>query len=202
VLAASDPQMVRPAAEIADGWMPPGFAPGMMPTFQPLLDEGFARADGTRRRADFSIWSHVDVLVDDDVRAAMRPFKEYVVTWSQMQRPFMEARGYTDLADRLLDLVTSGAGEGAEARVQRGENLLDGKLWEEALDAVPDEYIDEGWLVGPLERIRGRVAPWFDCGLTGLVIRYGPQLSHDRVAEDLDVFRVIAEAAGKSPVTA
>jgi alkanesulfonate monooxygenase SsuD/methylene tetrahydromethanopterin reductase-like flavin-dependent oxidoreductase (luciferase family) len=199
VIAASGPRMTALAAEIGDGWMPPGFCPGMMPTFEPLLAEGFARAGGHRTLEDFAIWSHVDVLVDDDVRAAMRPFKEYVVTWSQMQRPFMEARGYTGLADRLAELIAAGGGEDAEARVQAGGNVLEGKYWEEALDAVPDEYIDEGWLVGPVERIRTRVAPWLDCGLTGLVVRYGPQLGHDTVHENLDVFRAIAEAAGTEP---
>jgi hypothetical protein len=111
----------------------------------------------------------------------------------------MIARGYPQLADRLEELISSnGTGEG-EARVHAGGNLLEGSLWEEALDAVPDEYIDDGWLVGPLERIRKRAEPWFDCGLTGLIVRYGPQMTHDRVVENLDAFRDIAEAAGKAP---
>jgi alkanesulfonate monooxygenase SsuD/methylene tetrahydromethanopterin reductase-like flavin-dependent oxidoreductase (luciferase family) len=196
-IGASGPKMTVLAAEIGDGWMPPGFAPGLMPSFLPLLEEGFARAGNGKSLQNFKIWSHVDVLVDDDVRAAMRPFKEYVVTWSQMQRPFMEARGYKDLAARLEELIA--AGQGDNVRVHEGENLLKGELWEEAVNAVPDEYIDEGWLVGPVDRIANRVAPWLDCGLTGLVVRYGPQLTHDRVVENLDVFTAIAEAAGKSP---
>jgi len=190
--------MITVAAEIGDGWMPPGFAPGLMPSFVPLLDEGFARAGGKKSLKDFKIWAHVDVLVDDDVRAAMRPFKEYTVTWSYMQRPMIEARGYKEMADRLAELIAAD-GANAEARVQQGKNILEGKLWEEALSAVPDEFIDEGWLVGPVERIRGRVAPWLDCGLTGLVVRYGPQLTHERLVENLDVFTAIAEAAGKAP---
>jgi hypothetical protein len=64
---------------------------------------------------------------------------------------------------------------------------------------VPDEYIDDGWLVGPVDRIRKRVLPWLDCGLTGLVVRYGPQLSHTPIEENLDVFTAIAQAAGKEP---
>lgn len=199
MVAASGPQMISLAAEIGDGWMPPGFAPGLMPAFLPLLETGFARAGGDRGLEDFKIWAHVDVVVDDDVRAAMRPFKEYVVTWSEMQRPFMEARGYSDLADRLAELIATGAGEDPEARVQGGGTLLEGTLWEEALDAVPDEYVDDGWLVDPVDRIRHRVAPWLDCGLTGLVVRYGPQMSHDPIVENLDVFAAIAEAAGKEP---
>jgi alkanesulfonate monooxygenase SsuD/methylene tetrahydromethanopterin reductase-like flavin-dependent oxidoreductase (luciferase family) len=198
LIAAAGPQLIQLAAEIGDGWLPPGFAPGMMPGVAPTLEAGFARRGG--RPDDFAIWCQVDVLVDDDVRAAMRPFKEYTVTWSAMQRPMMVARGYTELADRLADLLSSVSPADAEVRVQNNQNLLPDPLWEQALDAVPDEYIDEGWLVGPLERIRGRVAPWLDCGLTGLVIRYGPQLTHEPVVEDLAAFRVIAEAAGKEPV--
>jgi alkanesulfonate monooxygenase SsuD/methylene tetrahydromethanopterin reductase-like flavin-dependent oxidoreductase (luciferase family) len=199
IVAASGPVMTALAAEMGDGWMPPQFAPGLMPAFTAVLEQGFARAGGGQRIEDFKIWCHVDVMVDDDVRTAMRPFKEYVVTWSEMQRPFMVARGYPQLADRLAELISATPREEKEARVQRGETMLEGTRWEEALDAVPDEYIDEGWLVGPVERIRQRVAPWLDCGLTGLVVRYGPQLTHDRNVENLDVFRAIAEAAGKEP---
>jgi alkanesulfonate monooxygenase SsuD/methylene tetrahydromethanopterin reductase-like flavin-dependent oxidoreductase (luciferase family) len=201
VIAAAGPQMIALAAEIGDGWMPPGWAPGIMSAFRPLLEQGFARA-GDKGLDDFKIWSHVDMLVDDDVRAAMRPFKEYVVTWSQMQRPFMEARGYHELADRLAELIEAGNVSDIESRVHTGGNLLEGKLWQEAVDAVPDEYIDDGWLVGPVDRIRQNVQPWLDCGLTGLVVRYGPQLTHERIVENLDAFAAVAQAAGKEPPAA
>jgi alkanesulfonate monooxygenase SsuD/methylene tetrahydromethanopterin reductase-like flavin-dependent oxidoreductase (luciferase family) len=197
VVAASGPQMISLAAEIGDGWMPPAWAPGVMPFFKPLLEKGFAKAGGCKGLHDFAIWGHVDMLVDQDVRAAMRPFKEYVVTWSALQRPFIEARGYKEMADRLAELIGSDAN--AEARVQAGGNLLEGRLWEEAIASVPDEYIDDGWLVGPVERIAERAKPWFDCGLTGLVVRYGPQLSHDPQVENLDAFAAIARSAGKAP---
>ena len=199
LVAGSGPVMTQLAAEIGDGWMPPSFAPGMMPDLRPLLDRGFAQAGPGKNTTDFQIWCQVDVMVDDDVRAAMRPFKEYVVTWARMQRPFMIARGYQEMADRLEELIAAGETDDAEVRVAEGAPLLDGKRWEEALDAVPDEYIDDGWLVGPVARIRRRVGSWLDCGLTGLVVRYGPQMTHDAVEENLDVFRVIAEAAGKTP---
>lgn len=200
VVAASGPQRITLAAEIGDGWMPPGWAPGMLPSFLPLLEKGFARAGGGKGLDGFAIWGHVDMLVDDDVRAAMRPFKEYVVTWSHLQRAFMEARGYGALADRLAELVAVGSGEDAEARVQAGGTLLEGPLWEEAIAAVPDEYIDEGWLVGPVARIAERARPWFDCGLTGLVVRYGPQLGPQTMPENLEAFAAIARAAGKVPL--
>jgi alkanesulfonate monooxygenase SsuD/methylene tetrahydromethanopterin reductase-like flavin-dependent oxidoreductase (luciferase family) len=180
MIAATGPQMVRLAAEVGDGWMPSFFAPGALAAFQPLLDAGFARS----RHADtagFAVWAHVDMLVDDDVRAAMRPFKEYTATWSAMQRPVIEARGYTEMADRLAELVPAG-------RI------------EEAIDAIPDEYIDDGWLVGPVERIRERAVRWLESEATGLVFRYGPQVGVDRSgeAENLDAFRAIADAAGRA----
>jgi alkanesulfonate monooxygenase SsuD/methylene tetrahydromethanopterin reductase-like flavin-dependent oxidoreductase (luciferase family) len=182
IVAASGPAVTRLAAEVGDGWMPSFFAPGMMPSLAPLLDEGFARKPGAARPKDFQIWGHVDMLVDDDVRAAMRPFKAYAVQWAAMQRQFMVARGYGDLADRLAELVGAGRQE-------------------EAIEAVPDDYIDDGWLVGPVARIRERVRPWLDSELTGLVVRYGPQVGADRsgAAENLDAFRAIAEAAGRVP---
>ena len=91
------------------------------------------------------------MLVDDDVRTAMRPFKEYTVQWAGMQRPFMVARGYQDLADRLAELTAAGRHE-------------------EAIAAVPDEYIDDGWLVGPVDRIRQRAVRWLESELTGLIL--------------------------------
>lgn len=180
VIAASGPVVTELAAEIGDGWMPSAFAPGLLATFLPLLEKGFAAAGSGKSLDGFQIWAHVDMLVDDDVRTAMRPFKEYVVQWSAMQRPFMVNRGYPDLADRLAELTSAGRRE-------------------DAIEAVPDDYIDDGWLVGPVERIRRRVEPWLDCGLTGLIVRYGPQIAETAPVENLDAFRVIAEAAGKEP---
>ncbi len=126
----------------------------------------------------------------------MRPFKEYVVTFAHLQRDIMEARGYHGLAERLTDMLAAGKGE---TQMIAGENALEGRRWEEALDAVPDEYIDDGWLVGPVARIAERVKPWLDCGLTGLVMRYGPAMSFEKVIEPLEVYEAIAKAAGREP---
>lgn len=201
MVGASFPRTITQAAEIADGWMPANFAPGMLPRFTPYLEDGFARAGNGKGFDSFAIWAHVDVNVDDDVRAAMRPFKEYVVTWSQTQRSFMEARGYGGLPDRLRELMAPDD-EDVEpsAFAWLVQDRKGGPRWEEALDAVPDEYIDEGnWLAGPLPRIRRLIEPWLDCGITGVIVRYGHQFTHERVVEDLDAFRVIADAAGKRP---
>jgi alkanesulfonate monooxygenase SsuD/methylene tetrahydromethanopterin reductase-like flavin-dependent oxidoreductase (luciferase family) len=196
MIASAHPQMTVLAAEIGDGWMPPSWAPGVMDSWKPLLEKGFARAGGGKSFKDFRIWAHVDMIVDDDVRRAMRPFKEYVVTFAHLQRDMMEARGYHGLAERLVDMVEAGRGE---TQMLKGENALDARRWEEAIASVPDEYIDGGWLVGPVARIAERVKPWLDCGLTGLIPRYGPPLSHERIVEPIEVYEAIAKVAGKEP---
>jgi len=52
----------------------------------------------------------------------------------------MEWRGYGDAVERITELYEAGHIREAE-------------------DAVPDEYIDECWLIGPIDRI---VATWRD----------------------------------------
>jgi alkanesulfonate monooxygenase SsuD/methylene tetrahydromethanopterin reductase-like flavin-dependent oxidoreductase (luciferase family) len=196
MIAAAHPQMIALAAEIAEGWMPPSWAPGSLHHYLPFLETGFAKAGGGKSLKDFKIWAHVDCIVDADVKKAMRPFKEYTVTWAHLQRELMEARGYKDLADRLMDMQERGQ---AETKMLAGENALDDRRWEEAVASVPDEYVDEGWLVGPVERMREKIKPWLDCGLTGLILRQGAPFDHERVVEDLDLYRMAAEAAGKTP---
>ena len=180
IVAASGPQILKLSAEVGDGLMPSFFTPGMMGPISALLEEGFARSKKPDPRKGFQLWGHVDMLVNDDVRAAMRPFKEYAATWAYMQREFMTARGYPGLADRIVELISA-------------------NRFEEAVNAVPDEYIDDGWLVGPVDRIRERVRPWLDSELTGLIVRYGEQVGADRsgAPENLDAFRAVAEAAGR-----
>ena len=196
MIAAGYPQMIELAAELSEGWLAPSWAPGIIDSFRPMLEKGFAKAGNGKNLDDFKIWAHVDMLVDDDVRAAMRPFKEYAVTFANLQREIMEARGFHGLAEKLADMVSGIIGEGDFVFGRQG---FSDKRWEEALDAVPDDYIDGGWLVGPLARIAERVKPWLDCGLTGLVPRYGPPHEHGKVIEPVEVYQAIARAAGKAP---
>jgi alkanesulfonate monooxygenase SsuD/methylene tetrahydromethanopterin reductase-like flavin-dependent oxidoreductase (luciferase family) len=176
VIAAGGRQMISLAAEIGDGWFPVNFAPGMFGRVLPLLQRGFDRAGNGKSLAGFDIWAHVDVMVDDDVRTAMRPFKEYVVRYAELQREIMIMRGYPDLNDELCQLKAAGRADDAVA-------------------VVPDEYVDDGWLVGPLDRIVRRLEPWLDCGATGLIIRYGPQGQDLGGTEPLEVFEAIARSA-------
>lgn len=177
ILAAVGPQMISVTAEIADGWFPWGFAPGMMPAYEPHLAAGFAR--GGKRREDFDIWAIVDLVVSDDVKAGIDMFRPYVVEWAEHMRDQTEALGFPGLCDRLAELVAAG---------RRAE----------ALASVPDEYVDHAFLIGSHARLARRLKPWLESGATGLVFRYGPQVqvgAHRDLVEDLDVWETIARAA-------
>jgi alkanesulfonate monooxygenase SsuD/methylene tetrahydromethanopterin reductase-like flavin-dependent oxidoreductase (luciferase family) len=178
VLAAIGPQMIALAAELADGWFPMGFAPGMMRAIEPLLQAGFDRAGNGKGIDDFDIWAIVDMLVTDDVREGFDLFREYVVEYAELLRNQMEVLGYPGLCDRLGELVASG---------RRAE----------ALAEVPDDYVDHSFLIGPLQRIAHRLEPWLESGASGLIFRYGPQVrvGKGNPAEDLRVYEVIADVA-------
>jgi F420-dependent oxidoreductase-like protein len=173
LLGTGAPKMVRMTAEIADGWLSLGFAPGMMNTYRPMLEEGFARSAKPKSLETFQIWSHVDVAVSDDVKAAMRPFKLFTARMvggfkqlgKDVYKDQMVWRGYPEAAERVQELFLAGRED-------------------EAADAVPDDYIDGGWLVGPIPRIAERARRWVGAGPTGLVIR----------CDNLDVFAPIKKA--------
>jgi F420-dependent oxidoreductase-like protein len=178
IIGCGNPAMIRLTAEIADGWFPLGFRPGMMKDYAPLLEAGFAKAGNGKSLRDFDIWVQADVMVDNDVRTAMAVFKRYVARWAKLTREQMVVRGYADLADRIIELQAAGRND-------------------EAVAAVPDEYIDEGWLVGPLPRIAERFKPWLDSGVSGVIIRHGDPLKFANPPENLDIYTTIAKAAGK-----
>lgn len=159
VVGAGTDLMITLAAEIADGLMPNGgWAPGDMKFYQPLLEAGFARRGHVPAAGEFPIWAHVDVLVTDDVAAAMAQFKEYVVRWTGgYHNPgghefFLTKRGYGELVPRIKALYAAG-------HIAEAERL------------VPDEYIDDCWLFGPMDRILSRWRrEWIDDGCN-LIVR-------------------------------
>ena len=63
-------------------------------------------------------------------------------------------------------MVRRGFGDAAE----RIQELFLAKRKDEATAAVPDEFVDQGALVGPKDRIRKRFRDWEDSGVTGLPI--------------------------------
>src|SRR5205085_2525667 len=69
---------VKLTAEIADGWLPLGFVPRLMPILRPWLEEGFRRAGGGKGFGDFEIQARAEVAITDDVRGALARMKPRV----------------------------------------------------------------------------------------------------------------------------
>jgi len=150
---------VKLTAEIADGWLPLGFVPGSMKIYRPWLEEGFRRAGGGKSLEDLEIQGMTRVLITDDVRAALQIMKPGVALYvggmghrtKNFHNDMMVRHGYGDAAARIQELYLAGRKE-------------------EAIEAVPDEFCDEGALVGPPARIEQRFREWQDSGVTGLTI--------------------------------
>jgi hypothetical protein len=79
-------------------------------------------------------------------------------------KDMMARRGYPEAAARIQELFLAG---------QR----------EEAIAAVPDEYVDQGALIGPAARIRERFRAWQDSGATGLTLHTAQDAALELLAE-------------------
>ncbi len=150
---------VRLTAEIADGWFPLAFVPGMMNLYRPWLEEGFSRAGGGKSFADFEIQPMISVLVTDDVGRALARMKPGIALYvggmghrdKNFHNDMMVRRGYPEAAAKIQELYLAGRKR-------------------EATLAVPDDYCDEAALVGSQQRIRDRYKEWEGSGATGLTL--------------------------------
>lgn len=150
---------VKLTAEVCDGWLPLGFVPGSMAVYRPWLEEGFRRAGNGKSFPDFEIQASTTVIVTKDLREAFRQMKPRIALYvggmghrdKNFHNDMMVRRGYGDAAKQIQELYLAG---------RKGE----------AMEAIPDEYCDEGSLVGPPDRIRERFQAWADSGATGLTI--------------------------------
>jgi alkanesulfonate monooxygenase SsuD/methylene tetrahydromethanopterin reductase-like flavin-dependent oxidoreductase (luciferase family) len=150
---------VKLTAEVADGWLPLGFTPARMKRLRPWLEEGLRRAGGGKTLRDLEIQPAAPVLITDDVAAALQTLKPRVALYvggmgarsKNFHKQMMIERGFGDAAERIQELYLAGRKD-------------------EAIAAVPDEFVDESALVGPPARVRERFRPWADSGITGLTI--------------------------------
>jgi alkanesulfonate monooxygenase SsuD/methylene tetrahydromethanopterin reductase-like flavin-dependent oxidoreductase (luciferase family) len=150
---------VKLTAEIADGWLPLGFVPRLMPMLRPWLEEGFRRAGGGKGLAGFEIQPSIEVAITDDVKGALAHMKPRVALYAggmghrdkNFHKEMMIRRGFAEAAQRIQELYLAKKKAEAEA-------------------AVPDEFCDEMALVGPAGRIRERYRAWADSGITGLTL--------------------------------
>ena len=159
-LATGNESTVKLTAEIADGWLPMGFMPGAMDEYRPWLEEGFKRAGNGKTMKDFAITASVHVEVENDVKAALARLKPEVALYvggmghkdKNFHNDIMVRRGFGDAAKRIQELYLAHAKD-------------------EAIAAVPDEWVDMKSLVGPAPRIRERYRAWEDCGADTISVR-------------------------------
>ena len=159
-LATGNESTVKLTAEIADGWLPMGFMPGAMDEYRPWLEEGFRRAGNGKSMKDFAITASVHVEVENDVKAALSKLKPEVALYvggmghkdKNFHNDIMVRRGFGDAAKRIQELYLA-------------------HRKDEAIAAVPDEWVDMKSLVGPAPRIRERFRAWEDCGADTISVR-------------------------------
>ena len=150
---------VKLAAELCDGWLPLGFVPGRMETFKPWLEEGFRRAGNGKSWENFEIQAGGRVVITDDVAGDLSAAKAGVAL-------YVGGMGHPTMNFHNQQMRQRGF-PGAAARIQ--ELFLAGRK-QEAIDAVPDEYIDESGLYGSEQRITARWAAWEESGITGFTV--------------------------------
>ncbi len=143
------PAGVRVSAEIADGMIPVFMNPNRFDVFEDALNDGFAKAGGGKSLDDFTITPFCGINMDDDEAAARMPAKEnlglYIGGMGARDKNF-----YNDYAKRL-------GHEAAAVEIQ--DHFLSGRR-AEAVNAVPDELVDQVALTGPAGKITERLQDW------------------------------------------
>ena len=162
-LGAEGPKNVALAAEICDGWIPLYYSPYRNDVY----------ADSLRgMKDDFEIAQMISVQVTDDLESAFMPMKAtlgfYIGGMGSRKRNFhkelMARMGFEEEAEKIQSL------------------FFEGKR-EEAVAAVPTEFIDEISLIGPRERIRDRLEAWRDSPVTTLLVHGNDAASLQTAAE-------------------
>jgi F420-dependent oxidoreductase-like protein len=148
---------VRLTAEIADGWLPLGFVPETAGLYKDWIAEGLEKAGKTADQ--FELQTGTSVQITDDVQSALDRLKPGIALYvggmghktKNFHKEMMIRRGFGDAAEKIQELFLA-------------------KRKDEASAAVPDEFVDQGALVGPKDRIAKRFRDWEDSGTTGLTI--------------------------------
>lgn len=157
-IAAGGPLNTALAAEVGDGWLPMGYGSDGWQVHVPHLEKGWHRRGG--RPDDFDIMGGLTIEITDDVEAAIDAKKPLVGMYvggmgsesKNFHKESMARRGYPEAAERIQELWVAGRKD-------------------EAIAAVPDEYIDAGSLFGSAKRCRERWHEVIPAGVTGLIIR-------------------------------
>ena len=160
LLGTGTPTNIRMTAEIADGWVSGNkWVPGRQDYYRPIIEEGLAKRKDGKTWKDFVIYGSVGIHINQDVKAAFAALKPMIAL-------YVGGMGAKQMNFHKDNMVNRGFGEAAE----RIQELFLAKKKDEAIAAVPDEFVDSGALIGPPERIRERWKLWADCGLSHIKI--------------------------------
>ena len=170
-IAAGGPRNVALAAEVADGWLPMGYGPDGAETYREPLQRGLARRHPDLRFEPEAFGS-LSVEITGDVQAALDARKPTVAMYvggmgsdtHNFHAQAMARRGWPEASARIVELWRGGRRD-------------------EAVAAVPDDYIDSQSLLGSPQRIRARWPRAAPAGLTGVIIRCGRDEGLALVAE-------------------
>ena len=171
-LGTGMPSTVKLTAEIADGWLPLGLVPETYKTYQPWIEAGLKKAG---KSADqFERQGGVQVIVSKDVKTSINRLKPGIALYvggmghktKNFHKEMMVRRGFEEAAERIQELYLA-------------------KRKDEACEAVPDEFVNQGALIGDRQRIQKRFRDWEASGITGMTI-----------GGDEQALRLMAEVAG------
>jgi len=154
-LGSGSESTVKLTAELCDGWIPMHFVPGRMESYRPWIEEGFRRAKANKGWHNFEIMGRGPVVITDDVASELAKVKPSIALYAggmghrevNFHNEHMKQRGYPDVAERVQELYLAGRKK-------------------EAVEAIPDEYVDEAGLYGSPQRIKQRWQAWADSGIT------------------------------------
>ncbi len=169
-MASGGPLNTELCAEVGDGWLPMGLGSDNAHLAQ--LETGWEKRGG--RPGDFEIFTGISAQLTDDVAGAldrMRPLTAMYVggmgsTTHNFHREAMGRRGFPDEAQRIQELWLAGRKD-------------------EAVAAVPDEYLEQSAFIGDEQRIRRRWATWAPSPLTTGVIVDVPGIEELRLVAEL-----------------
>jgi F420-dependent oxidoreductase-like protein len=182
-LAAVGPKNLELAGELADGWLAVFLAPEF--ASEQLISIAAGRAKAGLGLDGFDVVPAVPVVVGDDVSACAELVRWYAALYvggmgSREQNFYNQLAvrmGYADAAREVQDLYLA-------------------KQHRDAAAAVPLEFIDRTSLLGPVERIAGRMREYAAAGVTTLSV----SLFVADVESGVQTLRQVARALDQSGV--
>ena len=180
-LAAVGPKNLELTGEIADGWLAIFFAPEHAKESLGHIRAGQEKAG--RREQPFDVVPTVPVVIGNDVQACAEPVRHYAALYVGGMGS-REQNFYNQLAARM----------GYEEAAREVQELYLARNHRDAAAAVPFEFIDRTSLIGPVERIRDRLAAYAEAGVTTLSVATYAASLEERTA----TLRTMAEALDAS----